>query len=147
VLVTNDVFEWPKERWLGIARPASGLILLAVMLWRRPMSPAGLPAAAFDLTLAQLLIATAWFQPWYLVPLLGLAAASADRRRQALGLIFAASATASYLVYFYLWTTPWWGRLSLAHVQILAAAVVYLPPIAYCVVRIAYRRTRTTPVS
>lgn len=129
VLVASQAAGWSKETWVTAGRLAAGAILLLVMIWRRPATAAAAPAAAFDLLLAQLLVATFWFQPWYLVPLLGLAAASADRWRQTVGLVFSMSATASYLVYFYLWVTPWWGTLSLLQVQLLAAAVVYLPPL------------------
>lgn len=119
-----------KPAWLTILRPLATAMLLILLWWRRPRRPTDLPAAVYDGLLAQLLIATFWFQPWYLVPLIAAAAASVDTRRAVLALVFAASATASYLVYFYLWTTPWWGTLSDARIQALAAAVVYLPPLA-----------------
>lgn len=142
VLAASQAAGWSKETWVTVGRLAAGAILLLVMLWRRPATAAAAPAAAFDLLLAQLLVATFWFQPWYLVPLLGLAAASADRWRQTVGFVFGVSATASYLVYFYLWVTPWWGTLSQPQVQALAAAVVYLPPLLLLAGRLAQRGVR-----
>ena len=144
LLVVHRVGGLTRETWLPVLRPLTTALLLAVMWWRRPSGPTGLPAAVFDTLLAQLLIATFWFQPWYLVPLLAVAAAGADRRRAVLALVFAASAWASYLVYFYLWTTPWWGTLTTVSVQTLAAAVVYLPPallLAWWAVRNVKRET------
>ena len=133
VLFGAPLFD--KDTWLRLLRPAIAFGLLLLVLWRRPRQPADLPASLVDVTLAYLLVATFWFQPWYLVPLVALAAASADRWRQSVAIAYSATAHASYLVYFYLWVTPWWGALSVEGVQTLAVAVTHLPVLALLLLR------------
>jgi hypothetical protein len=130
LLIAAQAGGLEKATWLQVARLVAGLVVLLIIWWGRPRRPAALPAAIFDVLLAYLLVATFWFQPWYLVPLIAVAAATADERRARLALVFSVSATASYAVYFYLWTTPWWGTLSDPAVLGLACAIVYLPPLA-----------------
>ncbi|MCC6626732.1 MAG: hypothetical protein IT340_04930 [Chloroflexi bacterium] len=129
LLAHSGLLPTPREGWLTGARLVAGLALATLIVVRRPRTPAATPAAMFDILVGQLLIATFWFQPWYVVPLVALAAATTCAWRVWLALVFAASATASYLVYFYLWTTPWWGTLSDLQVQALAAMVTYGPPV------------------
>ena len=82
-------------------------------------------AALFDLTLVYLLVGALWFQPWYLVPLVGLAALL-DQARRVVATMYALGATASYVVYFYIW--PWlgWGHDRFV-VQGLAVAAAHGP--------------------
>jgi alpha-1,6-mannosyltransferase len=127
VVASSGIIAAPPEQWLSGARLAIGCALLAFTVWRRPRTAQATGQAFYDVMLAQLLVGTFWFQPWYITPLVALAAATASRWRLVLALVFAASASASYLVYFYLWTTSWWGTLSRGQVQALAAAVTFLP--------------------
>jgi hypothetical protein len=87
---------------------AFALVALTIVL-RRPRdgTAASAIAALFDTTLAYLLVGALWFQPWYLVPLMGLAALAGPARR-ALALVYALGAFGSYVVYFYVWPALNW---------------------------------------
>jgi hypothetical protein len=78
---------------------AAALVLTFVV--RRPRS-AGLEAtlgALFDLTLVYLMLGALWFQPWYLVPLVGLAPL-VDAGRRWVAMAFALGATGTYIVFW-----------------------------------------------
>jgi len=109
-----------------------GLFALFVA-WRSVLVRPGtrpLLSASFDILFAYFVLATFWFQPWYLAVLLPFAAALEDSKRRRLALIFTASAVLNYLVFDYLWL--WFPEtLGLVQVQALAAACIYGPPLAY----------------
>lgn len=89
---------------------AAMLVALALtVLVRRPRDGTveEVGGALFDLTLVYLLVGALWFQPWYLVPLLGLAPL-VDTARRAVAVAFALGATGSYVVYFYVWPALDW---------------------------------------
>lgn len=103
-------------------------IAVVLTLWTRRDAGAEiepLVRALFDVTLVYLLVGTLWFQPWYLVPLIGLACL-AGRDRFFLALLFAAGGLGSYVVYFYLWPFLGWGTERLT-IQALAAGAAFLP--------------------
>ncbi len=127
----RDRTDWSNARtaWalldllkvVGVA----ALALTLVVRRRRRGELHAVAVALFDLTLVYLLVGALWFQPWYLVPLVGLAALL-DRARRVVAIAYAIGATASYVVYFYVW--PWlgWGYERLV-VQGLAVAVAHGP--------------------
>jgi hypothetical protein len=94
---------------LKLVKAAAFAIVALTMLLRRPRdgTAASAVAALFDTTLAYLLVGALWFQPWYLVPLMGLAALSGPARR-VLALVYALGAFGSYVVYFYVWPALNW---------------------------------------
>ena len=122
-----------------IKRGALALVALTILIARpRDGSAREVARATFDVTLAYLLVGALWFQPWYLVPLVGLAPLVGPARR-ALAAAYALGATGSYIVYFYLWPALGWDPDPLviqrwatfvAHGPVLIAlvtlAVVYL---------------------
>ncbi|HET8626508.1 MAG TPA: hypothetical protein VFL91_03770 [Thermomicrobiales bacterium] len=93
--------------------------------WGRLRDARGAVAAPFDVLLAYLLTGALWFQPWYLVPLVGLAALCGAARRL-LALVFALGAMGSYVVYFYVWPALDWTPDRLL-IQEIAVAVTYGP--------------------
>lgn len=111
VMLVNDRLPEPfgTAALLDNLKVGIAAVLAVVALLSRPRSTT-MPAvagAAFDLLLAYLLLGAIWFQPWYLVPLVGLAPL-VNQRRQALAVVYALSATATYTVYFYLWPYLRW---------------------------------------
>jgi hypothetical protein len=126
VLAERRQLFTPQEVLKG-AKALALAALAVTFLLRRPRVgtlPAVL-ASLFDLTLVYLLVGALWFQPWYLVPLLGLAPL-VDRARQALAAAFALGATGSYLVYFYVWPALDWTPDRLL-IQSWAVAVTHGP--------------------
>ena len=117
----------------------AGVAATAILRRPRDGGVRSLLAALFDVTLAYLLLGALWFQPWYLVPLVGLAQ-PLDVRRRLLAAVYALGAFGSYLVYFYVWPAlDWTGDRLL--IQGLAAGVAHGPVLlallAFAVHRIA----------
>ncbi len=91
-----------------VKRVALALVALALLICRpRDSSITEVARGAYDVTLAYLLLGALWFQPWYLVPLVGLAPLVGPARRL-LAACYALGATGSYVVYFYLWPALDW---------------------------------------
>ena len=120
----------------GLALAVVGLTIIGGR--PRDDSAGAAARAAFDVSLAYLLIGALWFQPWYLVPLVGLAPLVGPARR-AIAVCYALGATGSYVVYFYVWPalgwTPdrlliqWWAVIVThgpAWLALLVAALVAL---------------------
>jgi len=98
----------PQELLALVKQGALALVVLTMLVARpRDESAREVARATFDVTLAYLLVGALWFQPWYLVPLVGLAPLVGPARR-ALAAIYALGATGSYIVYFYLWPALDW---------------------------------------
>jgi hypothetical protein len=81
-----------------------------VLLWREERRAATPESdwqpwlrAAHDLTFAYLAFATLWWQPWYLVWLVGLAALLPSRTLHDRALLFCYGATFNYVVFKYIW--------------------------------------------
>lgn len=112
-----------------------GLLTVGLTWWRsRPLTAEGqaLFNGLFDVTLAYLLIGALWFQPWYVVPLVGLGCL-AGSRRLALATLFAFGGLASYAVYFYVWPYLGWSTSRLV-IQAIATSAAFLPVLSGLVV-------------
>jgi len=133
--------SWPLvarlalERWLEPARAmalAQGLALGATAAYALARAVrvrrAELPEASYDLIFFYLAFGCAWFQPWYLIWLVGLAAASWDRERLGRAALFSALGLLSYLLYHFVWFG--WGldHFSIDGFRALAMAATVLPP-------------------
>lgn len=91
-----------------IKQGAFVVIALTILLARpRPGDFRSLVHALFDVSLAYLLVGALWFQPWYLVPLIGLTPLVNPWRR-AVAISYAFGATGSYVFYFYIWPALDW---------------------------------------
>jgi hypothetical protein len=77
-----------------------------------------------------LLFACLWFQPWYLVWLIAVAALRRDLDTAHLSMLFSLTATLSYFVFIYIWI---WNadRLDYFAVQAIAVATIYTLPLAF----------------
>jgi hypothetical protein len=120
----------PAGTLLDLCKAAAAACIALTFLWHvwpwgRLRDTRGVVAALFDVLLAYLLTGALWFQPWYLVPLVGLAALCGAARR-ALALVFALGAMGSYVVYFYVWPALDWTPDRLL-IQEIAVAVTYGP--------------------
>ncbi len=101
------------------------LVLIALLTRPRDDSVSETARAAFDLSLAYLLLGAIWFQPWYLIPLIGLIPlVNATRRFLACG--YALSATGTYYVFFYLWPALNWTP-DFALIQRWAVSIAHGP--------------------
>ena len=141
-LIANERqnFPIPPQQLLDMLKGLALAVVGLTILSGRPRDDSAGEAArtAFDVSLAYLLIGALWFQPWYLVPLVGLAPLVGSARR-AIAACYALGATGSYVVYFYVWPalnwTPdrlliqWWAVI-VAHgpawIALLVAALVAL---------------------
>ena len=114
-------------------RVGGSLLLLLFVVGRTLLVRQGsrhLLAASFDILMAYFALATFWFQPWYLVVLVPVAAALEDTTRRRLALVFTASAVLNYFVFDYLWF--WYPhQLGILEVQAAAALAIYGPPVAF----------------
>ena len=118
----------------------AGVAATAVLRRPRDGRARSLLAALFDVTLAYLLLGALWFQPWYLVPLVGLAQ-PLDVRRRLLAVVYALGAFGSYLVYFYVWPALDWTGDRLLN-QGLAAGVAHGPVLLTLLALAVYRAGR-----
>lgn len=126
------------------------LLFMAYTAWRSMRVGEGaerMAVAAFDITFAYLILASVWFQPWYLLFLVPFGVLAPDTFRRNLALLFSASAPLNYFVFFFLW--PWYRHLwDMLPGQILMATAVFVPPLAYLVfeaVRRAKKKTGAAP--
>lgn len=112
---------------LSLIKSVALVIIALVIVASRPRNASAGEAAraTFDVTLAYLLVGALWFQPWYLVPLVGLIPL-VDRGRRAVAICYALGATGSYVVYFYLWPALAWTPDRLV-IQTWAVAVAHGP--------------------
>jgi hypothetical protein len=116
------------------------LVLFAgVLLWilaEVRAAFASLTGATFLAFLALLLIATIWFQAWYLVWMLALAPLAPPDGRAVAGL-FSATALAIYLVYdFALFWAPWFfTRDDGLTMNVLTVGLVFGPPLLLLVLQ------------
>jgi hypothetical protein len=86
------------------------VVVRIVLLWREERAES-IPEsdwqpwlrAAHDLTFVYLAFATLWWQPWYLVWLVGLAALLPSRTLHERALLFCYGATFNYVVFKYIW--------------------------------------------
>ncbi|HEY8597875.1 MAG TPA: hypothetical protein VIL85_05550 [Thermomicrobiales bacterium] len=141
-LIANERYGFPfqPQQLLDLLKGLALAVVGLTILGDRPRDESAGEAAraAFDVSLAYLLVGALWFQPWYLVPLVGLAPLVGPARR-AIAVCYALGATGSYVVYFYVWPAlgwtsdrlliQWWAVI-VAHgpawIALLAAAPVAL---------------------
>ncbi len=121
---------------LGVNAAASGLLMLGLVwqltnIWWRGRS---IWAATFGLLLWYLTLGNQWFQPWYVLWLIGLVAIRPDRRRWSWLSAWALAGQASYLLQFFIAprlgkTNPaaWSGQSVL--VQSLYCVLIFTPPL------------------
>ncbi|HUE76227.1 MAG TPA: hypothetical protein VMP10_05300 [Chloroflexota bacterium] len=118
-----------------------GIIAVALIAFRGG-GGRGLLSTAYGLLFAYVCIAAIWFQPWYIVWLVALAAIVPSSGIWLVTLVFTASVQWNYIIFDYLWI--WWGSYpGDRYIQTLAAAVNFLPPVAVGAVWLAvkiYRR-------
>lgn len=123
----------PQELLDLVKQGALAIVALTILLARpRDGGAREVARATFDVTLAYLLVGALWFQPWYLVPLVGLAPL-VDPARRALAAIYALGATGSYIVYFYVWPALEWNPDPLV-IQRWATFVAHGPALTATVV-------------
>ncbi len=124
-----------KERAEKIARGAAAVVLLlctAYQAWKTGSRWQDVAAGSYNVLLAYLLVACLWFQPWYVMWIVPLAAMLPSRRAANTTIIFTFSALAKYLVFDFLWyRDPF--VLDMPQIEAIAATVIYLPPFAYLI--------------
>lgn len=108
-LLTENRLVIGRGLLLDIIKRASVVLILFVMVLARPRpgDPRSLTHAIFDVSLAYLLVGALWFQPWYLVPLVGLLPLVSPVRRL-IAISYALGATGSYVFYFFVWPALAW---------------------------------------
>ncbi|MGA7730729.1 MAG: hypothetical protein WCD37_05600 [Chloroflexia bacterium] len=110
---------------------------LAVWVWRTPnaTTPEGRGIllrrtliAFYEIIFAYLLVASLWFQPWYLLWLVALTAPVARMAYVHRTLLFCIGGVLNYFVWDFLWL---WNRTDFRTIQITSAITVYTLPVLY----------------
>lgn len=120
----------------AVSRSGSALLALGLtwQLWQIWRNGRGIARAVFGLLLWYLVLGSQWFQPWYVLWLLGLLALRPERRTWAWISVWALAGQASYLLQFF--GQPYlfrqlgatWGGQRFA-TQALYGIIIFLPPL------------------
>ncbi len=126
-------------RFLGIA--AFALVYLGILIrFVRPSpgerlnpaarltTPQRFISASLECYFWYFVLATFWFQPWYLLALLPLAALHPRPLARTRGALFALGAALSYIIFIFLWKIYWWN-LPVFTVAFVACVTVYGLPL------------------
>jgi alpha-1,6-mannosyltransferase len=124
---------------------AAFAVAYGLCLWRARTGVGGMLTAAYWATLAFIALATMWFQSWYVLWLLPLAALLAARPDQDRAILLTFGALASYEVFIYVWVMNWY-TIAVPAVQILATGLI-LGPLAVYSVAVWLGRLRRAPGS
>ena len=123
---------------------------LAFWVWRTPnaTTPEGralllqrMLIAFYEIIFTYLLVASLWFQPWYLLWLVALAAPVARMAYVHRMLLFCVGGVLNYFVWDFLWL---WNRTDFRSIQITSAMAVYTLPVLYTLYVWFGRRTSET---
>lgn len=90
--------------------------------------PQWLIGASLDSYFWYFVLAAFWFQPWYLLALLPLAALDPRPLARVRGALFAVGAALSYVIYIFIWTIYWQGGPFLT-AQLAACFIIYALPL------------------
>jgi hypothetical protein len=85
-------------------------------------------AASLDSYFWYFVLATFWFQPWYLLALLPLAALDPRQRARTRGALFALGAALSYVIYIFIWIIYWRAKPFFT-VALVACFTIYALPL------------------
>lgn len=122
-------------------------VAVAWKAWQTWQKPERLPRASFEAVTFLLLFATLWFQPWYTLWLVALAAILGNTEgassAQKLAGLFSLAVTWAYVVYGFawFWFAPQMNWGNALGVQATGFIVTYTLPLAYLIGR-AWRRRR-----
>lgn len=84
--------------------------------------------AMYEVLFVTLLLATLWFQPWYVQWLVALAPLTFSSAYVGRALLFTIGGIGNYFVWDFLWL---WTRATFRSIQITAAAIITVPPLLY----------------
>jgi hypothetical protein len=131
-IVTHTLSQWwhvdivrPIISRVGSALLGVGLLWQMWQIWR---AGRGLRAASFGLFTWYLIIASQWFQPWYILWLLALLALRPSRATFGWVETWAISAQASYLIQFFILRWIGWPGNQLP-AQRLYLLLIFVPPL------------------
>ena len=134
----GSVLRYGLIDWLGdataiaVGRTVSlgafaGVALLAVLFALRARSDADVLRAAYVTLLAALLLATTWFQAWYVVWPLALGAALGEPRRHLEVALLSLGGLLQYFVFIYLWVMGYFPPYQNFEVQAAALVAIVGP--------------------
>lgn len=141
------------ERISGVTPPAVLISLIAAAAFgalylreisRPDLGRVNLAASSYRIIFYYLVLASLWFQAWYLIWLVALAALAGDGFYQKLSILFSFTAMASYIVFIYVWMRypDWFG---VPQVQTLAVAVIFAAPVLWWMAEWWQGRARPVP--
>jgi alpha-1,6-mannosyltransferase len=89
-----------------------------------------LRVVSFDLLFALFLLGTTWFWPWYVLPVIAIAACLADRMRLQLVLVFSGSIAVNYFL-----TALFLSSVAIGwvHAQVINTPAMFLPPLVFLI--------------
>jgi hypothetical protein len=131
----------------GVSRTGSGLLALGLLwqLWQIWRHGRGIWRASFGLLLWYLTLGSQWFEPWYVLWLIGLLAVRPERRSWSWLTAWSLAGQGSYLVQYFIQPQlgkrfgSGWGAQSLP-AQALFCAIIFAPPLV--VWALGWRRRR-----
>ncbi|MFH1486522.1 MAG: hypothetical protein ABIH46_10655 [Chloroflexota bacterium] len=115
-------------------KTATMVVFGLVYLWLVARAARGFTAmlhAAHDAIFFYLLIACLWFQPWYVVWLLGIGALLVGNPVAWRGFVFSFTGMMSYAVFVFIWVIYAEHFENPLLIQSLAVAVIYIAPVSY----------------
>lgn len=142
--------SYSAEQAQMLARTAAMGVFGVILLWialRRRGDDESLARGLFGALLALLVLATLWFQPWYVVWVIALAPLGNSVSRR-VTVIFAASVLAIYFMYdFVLWWDPGlWSPDGGLMLNVLTVTLVFVPPLAVLALELVRSGRRLAPV-
>ncbi|HEU5368998.1 MAG TPA: hypothetical protein VFU69_11060, partial [Ktedonobacterales bacterium] len=91
--------------------------------------PQRLIASSLDVYFWYFVLATFWFQPWYLIALLPLAALDPRALARVRGALFAVGAALSYVIYIFIWIIYWQYEQPFFTATLAACFIIYTLPL------------------
>lgn len=149
-LVTYTLSQWwaidtvrPRVSLIGSMLLGAGILWQMRQIWRHGRD---LRTACFGLLVWYLVIASQWFQPWYVLWLLALLAIKPAREHFGWIETWALSGQASYLLaYFILFWLGWAGNELRG--QILYFLIIFVPPLIVWWINRSRQRMQPSPAS
>lgn len=136
------------EKAMEVAQVVAILALGAFSLYlaagiTRPLS--SLIRATFEINWFYLAFSCLWFQPWYLVWLVGAGAIDPGSAQRERAWLFSLTALWNYYIFGFLWFQRGFKQLPLFEMRALAGVLIMLPPLLLWVGQLLRHRYRTQP--
>lgn len=144
VFATADRLGRSAAETLARNLALAGLLTFTVyQAWRVRSGWQDVARTSYNVLLFYLLFSCLWFQPWYIMWIVPLAALLPAGREAMTAMLFSLSAMAKYLVFDFFW---YWNPdlLTTPRIETLAVVVIYMLPLAYVLLSVLQRQWSNT---